>query len=174
MIRREYAQAKFSGYHDVQGLHDEVCIGVSKERVWAAVVINRHFHNGEASCWKLSKRLPDNSTSFATEATVITMSVNYFRHMDPVKHDVVVYSDSMSRSQWIEGRNTENPLTCQITTLLWAMSDKGTCVESREHYIKLLTTVHYTDLNPLVNFYIQQKVQTKWDVSTHSSALYHS
>ena len=49
MISREVAQAKFSEYHEAQGSHDKVYTDGSKmnERVGAAVVINRHFQNGE-------------------------------------------------------------------------------------------------------------------------------
>ena len=98
MISREEAQAKFNEYHEAQGSHDEVNTDGSKinERVGAAAVINRHFQDGEATCRQLSKRLPDNSTIFAAEATAITLALNYYRHMGPVHHDVVVYSDSMS------------------------------------------------------------------------------
>ena len=78
--------------------------------------------------------------------------------------------------------------------LLWALSDKGTCVcfcwvpshcgiegnevvdqlakETLDHDINPLTTVHYADLKPLVNSYIKQEVQTKWDVSIHGTDLY--
>ena len=35
-----------------------------------------------------------------------------------------------------------------------------------------LASVHYADLKPLVNSYIQQLVQTKWDVAVHSRDLY--
>ena len=48
--------------------------------------------------------------------------------MGPVHHDVVVYSDSMSCLQAIEGEDTENPFTCHIMNLLWSLSDKGTHV----------------------------------------------
>ena len=98
MITREEAQAKFKEYRDAQGPHDEVYTDGSKidERVGAAAVINRHFHNGETTCRQLSKRLPNNSIIFAAEATAITLALNYYRHMDPVQHDVVIYSDSMS------------------------------------------------------------------------------
>ena len=34
------------------------------------------------------------------------------------------------------------------------------------------TSVHYIDLKPLVNSYIQQFVQTKWDVVVHGRDLY--
>ena len=146
-------------------------------RVGAAAVINRHFQNGETTCRQLSKRLPNNSTIFAAEATAITLALNYYRHMDPVQHDVVIYSDSMSCLQAIEGEDTNSPLICQIMNLLWALSDKGTCVrfcwvpshcgiegneivdqlakETLDHDIDPLTTVHFADLKPLVNSYIQ-------------------
>ena len=49
MITREESQAKFREYRDAQGPHDEVYTDGSKidERVGAAVVINRHFQNGD-------------------------------------------------------------------------------------------------------------------------------
>ena len=196
MITREEAQAKFWDYRDAQGPHDEVYTDGSKidERVEAAAVINRHFQNGETTCRQLSKRLQNNSTIFAAEATAITLALNYYRHMDPVQHDVVMYSDSMSCLQAIEGEDSNNPLICQIMNLLWALSDKGTCVcfcwvpshcgiegneivdqlakETLDHDIDPLTTVHFADLKPLVNSYIQQEVQIKWDVSIHGRDLY--
>ena len=131
---------------------------------------------------------------FAAEATAITLALNYYRHMDPVQHDVVIYSDSLSCLQAIEGEDTNNPLICQIMNLLWALSDKGTCVrfcwvpshcgiegneivdqlakETLDHDIDPLTTVHFADLKPLVNSYIQQEFQIKWDVSIHGRDLY--
>ena len=83
---------------------------------------------GETTCRQLSKRLPDNSTIFAAEATAISLALNYKQHMGPVHHDVVVYSDSRSCLQAIEGEDTENPFICHIMNLLWSLSDKGTCV----------------------------------------------
>ena len=44
--------------------------------------------------------------------------------------------------------------------------------ETLEHDINPLTTVHYADLKPLVNSYIKQEVQTKWDVSIHGRDLH--
>ena len=196
MITREEARAKFHEYHNALGPHDEVYTDGSKinERVGAAAVINRHFQNGETTRRQLSKRLPNNSTIFAAEATAITLALDYYRYMDPVQHDVVVYSDSMSCLQAIEGEDTENPLICHIMNLLWALSDKGTRVsfcwvpshcgiegneivdqlakETLDHDIDPLATVHYADLKPVVNSYIQQEVQIKWDVSIHGRDLY--
>ena len=40
------------------------------------------------------------------------------------------------------------------------------------HNIDPMTTVHYADLKPVVNSYIYQEVQIKWDVSTHGRDLY--
>ena len=96
------------------------------ERVGAAAVINCHFQNGETTCRHLTKRLRDNSTIFAAEATAITLALNYYQHMGPVYHDVMVYSDSMSCLQANEGEDTENPFICHIMNLLWLLNDKGT------------------------------------------------
>ena len=78
MITREEAQSKFREYCDAHGPHDDVYTDGSKinERVGAAAVINRHFQNGETTCRQLSKRLPNNSTIFAAEATAITLALN--------------------------------------------------------------------------------------------------
>ena len=108
MISRQEAQAKFNEYHESQGSHDEVYTDGSK-RVGAVAVINRHFQNGETTCRQLSKRLPDNSTIFTAEATAITLALNYYQHMGPVHHDVVVYSHSMSCLPAIEGQDTWEP-----------------------------------------------------------------
>ena len=190
------AQAKFNEFREAQGSHDEVYTDGSKmnERVGAAAVINRHFQNGETTCRQLSKRLPDNSTIFAAEATAISLALNYYQHMGPVHHDVVVYSDSMSCLQAIEGEDTENPFICHVMNLFWSLSDKGTSVrfcwvpshcgidgnervdqlakETLDQDIDPLASVHYTDLKPLVNTYIQKLVQTKWDVAVHGRDLY--
>ena len=147
------------------------------KRVGAAAVINCHFQNSETTCRQLSKRLPDNSTIFAAEATAISLALNYYQHMGPVHHDVVVYSDSMSCLQAIEGEDTENTFICHIMNLLWPLSDKGTHVgfcwvsshcgfdgnervdqlakETLDQDIEPLASVHYTDMKPLVNSYIQ-------------------
>ena len=152
------------------------------------------MQNGVTTCRQLSKRLPDNSTIFAAEATAISLALNYYLHMDPVHHDVVVYSDSMSCLQAIEGEDTENPFICHIKNLLWSLSDKGTRVrccwvpshcgidgnervdqlakETLDQDLDPLASVHYTDMKPLVNSYIQKLVQTKWDVSVHGRDLY--
>ena len=96
MISRQEAQANFYEFHKAQGSHDEVYTGGSKinEKVGAVAVITRHFQNGETTCRQLSNRLPDNSIIFAAEATAISLALNYYQHMGPVHHDVVVYSDS--------------------------------------------------------------------------------
>ena len=196
MISRQEAQAQFNEYHESQGSHDEVYTDGSKmdERVGAAAVINRHFQDGETTCRQLSKRLPDNSTIFAAEATAITLALNNCRYMAPVHHAVVVYSDSMSYLQAIEGEDTENPFICHIMNLLWLLSDKGTrfhfcwipshcgiegnervgqiAKETLDKDIDTLASIHYTDLKPLVNSYIQQLFQTKLDVAVHGRDLY--
>ena len=96
----------------------------------------------------------------------------------------------MSCLQAIEGEDTDNPLM----TLLWSLSDKGTHVrfcwvlshcgidgndrvdqlakETLYQDIDPLASVHYTDMKPLVNSYIQKLVQTKWDVAVHGRDLY--
>ena len=196
MISGQEAQAKFNEFREAQGSHDEVYTDGSKmnERVGAAAVINRHFQNGETTCRQLSKRLPDNSTIFAAEATAISLALNYYQNMGPVHHDVVVYSDSMSCLQAIEGEDTENPFICHIMNLLWSLSDKGTRIrfcwvpshcgidgnervdqiakETLDQEIDPLASVHYTDMKPLVNSYIEKLVQTKWDVAVHGRDLY--
>ena len=157
-------------------------------------VINRHFQNGETTCRQLSKRLPDNSTIFAAEASAISLALNYYQRMGPVHHDVVVYSDSMSCLQAIEREDSENPFICHVMNLLWSLSDKGMSVrfywtpshcgidrnervnqlakETLDQNIDPLASVHYTYIKPLVNSYIQKLVQTKCEVAVHCRDLY--
>ena len=44
--------------------------------------------------------------------------------------------------------------------------------ETLDQEIDPLAGVHYTDLKPLVDSYIQQLVKTKWDVTVHGRDLY--
>ena len=196
MISRQEAQVQLNEYCYTQGSHDDVYTDGSKidERVGAAAVINRHFQNREITLCCLSKRLPNNSTRFAAEATAITLALDYYRHMEPVRNYVVVYSDSISCLQAIEGEDTENPLIFYIMNLLGILNDKGTCVrfcwipnhcgmegnekvdqlakESLDHDIDPMATVYYADSKPPITFYIQQLVQIKCDASLHAGDLY--
>ena len=100
----------------------------------------------------------------------------------------------MSCLQAIEGEDTEDPFICHIMNLLWLLSDKGTRVyfcwipshcgiegnervdqlakETLDQDIDPVPSIHYTDLKPQVYSYIQQLVQTKWDVAVHGKDLY--
>ena len=110
MTTRQKSQAISNEYHHIQRSHDEVCTKEPKveKRVGEEAVINCHFENGEMTCSDLSKRLPDNNI-FAAEATVFTLTPDFHRHMDPVWHDVAVYTGSISCLQVVEGKDTENP-----------------------------------------------------------------
>ena len=132
------------------------------ERVVSCTVINRHFQNCETTCRHLSKRLPDNSTIFAAEATAITLALDYYRHLDPVPNDVVVYSDLMFCLQTIESEDTDNPFVCHIMNLLWLLSDKGSHVcfcwipshcgfEGNERIVQLAKGTLDHDIDPLTN-----------------------
>ena len=44
--------------------------------------------------------------------------------------------------------------------------------ETLDQDIDQLASVHYTDMKPLVNSYIQKLVQTKWDVAVHGRDIY--
>ena len=149
MISRQEAQAKFNEFvkHKDHMMNFTLMAPKINERVGATAVINRHFQDGETTCCQLSKRLPDNSIIFADEATTITLALNYYQHMGPVP---VVFSDSMSCLQAIEGEDTENHLSCHIMNLLWLLSNKGT--------------------RP---FLLDTKlVQTNWDVAVHGRDIY--
>ena len=164
------------------------------EVLWADVGLAPHLRSTSV-CWRHSaRRLSDNSNIFAAEATAISLALNYYQHMGTVNHDVVVYSDSMSCLQAIEGEDIATPFICHIMNLLCLLSDKGTRVrfwwipsicgiegnervdqltkETLDQDIDPLASVHYTDLKPLVNSYIQQLIQTKLDVAIHGRGLY--
>ena len=103
---------------------------------------------------------------------------------------------SLNKSNPIQLR-VKTPRTlfiCYIMNLLWLLSDKGTHVrfcwipshcgivgnekvdqlakDTLGQDINSLVSVHYIDLKPLVNSYIQKLVQTKWDVAVHGRDLY--
>ena len=142
----------------------------------------------------MSKRLPDNTTFFAAEDTAIILALNYCRHMGPVHQDVVVYSDSMSCLQAIEGEDTESLLFVLSWTWSGYWVTRAHAIisvgiprhcgiegnkrvdqlakEVLDQHIDPLAGIHYTDLKPLVNFYIQQLVQTKWSVALPGRYLY--
>ena len=191
MISRKEDQAKFNEHREKARI-TRWSLHWWLQNEWesgAAAVINCHFQNGETTSCQLSKRLPDNSTIFAA----IHLALNYYRYMGPVHHNVAVYSDPMSCLQAIEGEDTENPFICHIMNLLWLLNDKGTHVhfcwipshcgtegnervdqlakESLDHDVDPLESVHY-DLKPLVNSYIQQLFQIKWDVAAHGRDRY--
>ena len=56
---------------------------------------------------------------------------------------------------------------CQLTLGVWGYDKRGNQVS-----IHRAVGVHYTDMKPLVNSYIQKLVQTKWDVAVHGRDLY--
>ena len=43
--------------------------------------------------------------------------------------------------------------------------------ETLDQDVSPLANVHYTDLKPLVNSYIQQLVKTKWNLAVHGRDL---
>ena len=194
MISRPEAQAKFREYRETLGSHDKVFTDGSKmnERLGAAAVINRHFQNGETTCRHLTKRLPDNSTIFAAEATAIALALNYYQHMGPVHHDVIVYSDSMSCLQAVEGEDREPfylPYHEPPLVVEWQRHTYSFLLDTKPLWLRRkwkswpagegdpwpwhpLVGVHYADLKPQVNSYIQQLVQIKWDVAVHGRDLY--
>ena len=163
------------------------------EKVGAAAVIKRLFQDGKTTR-NLSKRLPDGSSIFSAEATAIILALDYYNAMPAVRHDVVIYSDSLSCLQAIQGEDTEHPLMCRIMNLLWKLSDKGTHVkfcwipshcgiegneaadklakESLGLNIDALLGIFHADLKPQVNAYVQQLMQVKWDVEVHGRDLY--
>ena len=89
ITRSEQAQARFNECRETRGSHGEfyTCGSNIKERVAESAVINHHLQSGETACCHLSKRLSDNSTIIAAEATAITLAWNYYRYMGPVHHD---------------------------------------------------------------------------------------
>ena len=100
MIARQEAQAKLNEYCETQGSLDEVHTDGSKmnQRVVAVAFISRIV--GQPATNRPQK-LPYNSTIFDSEATNISLAENYNRHMVPVHHHVVIYSDFMSCLQAI-------------------------------------------------------------------------
>ena len=109
-------------------------------------------------------------------------------------YHVVVYSDSMSCLQAIGGWRHREPFylpyhepalviewqghKCSFllgTKPLWhwrKWKSGPTSKKTLDQDIDPLANVHYTDIQPLFNPYIQKLVQTKWDISVHGRNLY--
>ena len=167
------------------------------ERVGAAAASNRHFQNVETPATTWPKDCQTTATSlqlYAAEATVITLALNYYQHMGPVHHDVIVIT-------LIQCPACRRLRVKTLRTLLFAISwtsfgcwttkahirfcwipshcgidgnERGDQLakESLDHDIDPLVGFHYADLKPQVNSYIQQLVQIKWDVAVHDRDLY--
>ena len=127
------------------------------QRVGAVAVINHHLQNVETTCRHLSKNLPDNSPIFASGARAIILAMNYYLHMGPFHHDVIINSDSMSCLQATEGEDTENPFVITLTS--WLLSYLGTrirfcwipsdCrIEGKERVNKLVKETIDHDIDP--------------------------
>ena len=111
--------------------------------------------------------LPDNRTILAAEATAITLSLEYYQHMGPVRHDVANCSDSMRA---FEGEVTDNPLYWHIMDSIrvrkdWAHKSvfvgfqaqitlRGNCSSFSKNALppwhNLMTNVHHTNTYDLV------------------------
>ena len=189
MISIQEAQTKFSEYCESQGSHDEVYTNGSKmnKRLGAAAVINRHFQNGETTCCQLSKILPDNSTIFAAEATAISLVLNHYQHMGPSRRSCLLWLLFAGNWGWRHWETFYMPYhepalvtewqghTCSFlldTKPLWHWRVDQLAKETLDQDIDPLASVHYTDMKPLVNSYIQKLVQTKLDVAVHGRDLY--
>ena len=90
-------------------------------------------------------------------------------------------SITMRKDHMVKSTLTDLRLTRQCVRFCWLPSHCGIeeneivdqlAKETLDHDIDPLTTVHFADLKPLVNSYIQQEVQIKWDVSIHGRDLY--
>ena len=77
----------------------------------------------------------------------------------------------------------DNPAHHALYEFDWTTRDLYACIEGNERVDQLaketldqdidpLAGIHHTDLKPLVNSYIQQLVQNKWDVAVHGRDLY--
>ena len=97
--------------------------------------------------------MQSNPTIFAAEATAISLALSYYRHMGPVHHDVVIYSDSMSCLQTIEGEDIDNPFICHAMNLLWLLGDIGThCgIDGNGRVDQLVKETLDQDIDPLAS-----------------------
>ena len=69
----------------------------------------------------------------------------------------------------------QRPLIVRIRNTLLVLTEMRVdqlAKETLNQDIDPLASVHYTDVKPLVNSYIQKLIQTKWDVAVHSRDLY--
>ena len=105
LITRQEAQAKFNEYHEAQGSHDEVYTDGSKmnERVGGS-----GSHQPPFPGWRNNLPPPVQKTARQQHHLCCwgyshLPGTEHYHYMGPVHHNVVVYSDSMSCLQAIEG-----------------------------------------------------------------------
>ena len=85
--------------------------GSKKDEVVAAAVILLSEENNQAF------RLPNGSSVYTAEAFAIQKALQFISN-DPIQSNAVIFTDSLSCLQAIQGYETRNPVICDILNLL--------------------------------------------------------
>ena len=174
MYDLQEGRAKFNGCREAQGLHDEVYTDGSKmnEGVGAAVVITRHFQNSETTCRQQQRHLCSWGYSLHSDTELLSipgpsssccsillwLNVLFAGNLG-WRHRESFYLPYHEPALVIEWQGHTYPLMV-ATKWLWNWGKwKSGPTNKRDPWPWHRPSVHYTDLKPLVNFYIQQLVK---------------
>ena len=178
MISGQEAQAKFNEFREAQGSHDEVYTDGSKmnERVGTAAVINRHFQNGETTVQKTARQqhhiclwgyshqsgtelLPTHGSNPSWCSSLLWLNVLFagnwgWRHWEPF---YLPYHEPALVIEW-QGHTCSFLLGTSHCGINGNERVDQLAKETLNQDIDPLASVHYTDMKPLVNSYIQKLV----------------
>jgi ribonuclease HI len=168
-----------SKHNEIKAMHDGFEFiytdgSLSEEGVAAAAVMGDHEY---------VERLPDGSSIFSAELHAIMLALDHVE-TTPVR-DFVIFTDSKSVLQSIQGQHWENPLVRKILerhhrlcfTLVkrivfyWIPSHVGirgneaadTAAKSGIHLRETFIPIPHTDFKRRINDLVKSKWQTEWD-----------
>jgi len=143
------------------------------DKVAAGAIVAGHF---------LVRRLPDKASVYSAELTAITMAIEFI--VDSSKVCFIIYSDSLSCLQSLEGHHMKNPLLQNVIQLYMMATSQGKDIvfcwvpshvgilgnETADFAAKSALNlevshmqVPYTDFKACIKPYIYQEWQTFWD-----------
>ena len=184
MISGQEAQAKFSEYHEAQGSHrrpqnKQESGGNGGHQPpfpdrWDNLppTVQKTFRQQHHLCsWGYSHQsgtelLPTYGPSPPR------CSGRVCRQMRVKTLRTLLFAISCTSSGWVTRAPIFGSAGYQATVALKEIKRASGPTSKRDHDIDPVASVHYTDVKPLVNSYIQKLVQTKWSYMAEMSTLW--
>ena len=164
--------------------HQEIYTDGSKdgEKVASAAILDGELYQF---------RLPNNSSIFTAELKAIDLALSHIEQDAYWRH--IIYTDSLSVMQALEGEKTDNPLIVSLLEKLYRLCERADIVfcwlpshvgisgnEEADKAAKdalslevLSFKVPFTDFKPLINNFIKNVWQQSWsDPANHNNKLF--